>query len=699
MRHLLLVVLSLAALNFVQAQVTTNFNNTEKMTARGKFGKSFRSKAPYTIPAQDVKALVDREARDYKPGEAKPFRIAEPVKVNIDVVKEAAWVEEDGFAHGKYTIVASGAKSISANFDRFRLPPGAELYVYSANGEMITGPVTAKENNRNNFWGTWVYKGEELTVDFKVPVEVKSQLRLHVSSVAYGYKELYVSNFGQSAACNTNVLCVQGNGWENERSSVALILDANSAALCTGALINNTCNTNTPNFLTANHCFDGGTANWKFTFLAWSPTCTPSQNANGVTFNGSTLRARNAASDFCLVELNQTPASNSGITYAGWSRANATSPSGVSITHPRGDVMKIATYTTAPTQETFLSSNDWRVTWANGTVEPGSSGGPLFNNNHQIMGQVHGGNPSDICTANDHAFFGRFDLSWTGGGTNATRLSNWLDPTNTGAMTTNTRGIPFITSPDPVCTTGNFVLQNQPAGTTVTWSTSNSSALTINSAGVATRQNNFNGQVTVTAAIGGACNDTFTRTVWVGKPTSPGAFTVISGNLNNMCINSQAQVLISSVPGAVSYVWTSNDPSGLQVDGSGLGALITGLTTSVNSPLGYWTFNYGGANSCGSNTALYGVVIKNCRAGGGGQLRAASFPNPSNESFTVQVKEEESKEQVEISLFNSTMERVFTTTTDEKELIISTSTLLPGHYYLKIVTGKEVTHRQIIVNH
>ena len=31
--------------------------------------------------------------------------------------------------------------------------------------------------------------------------------------------------------------------------------------------------------------------------------------------------------------------------------------------------------------------------------------------------------------------YGRFDRSWTGGGTNTTRLSNWLDPTNTGRTT------------------------------------------------------------------------------------------------------------------------------------------------------------------------------------------------------------------------------------------------------------------------
>lgn len=177
---------------------------------------------------------------------------------------------------------------------------------------MITGPVTENENNENNFWESWVYKGGSLTVDFKTPVESKTALKLHISSIAYGYKDVYVSNFGESATCNVNVLCPAGNGWENERNSVALILDANSIALCSGALINNTCNLNIPYLLTANHCFTTtpqNVAQWKFTFQAWSPICDrlQQQNANGVTFNGSTLRANNANSDFCLVELTQAP--------------------------------------------------------------------------------------------------------------------------------------------------------------------------------------------------------------------------------------------------------------------------------------------------------------------------------------------------------------------------------------------------------
>lgn len=475
MRIILLLALVVTPLQFTIAQVSTNFNNSEVITARGKFQKDFRAKAPFVIPSRDIKALLDKEALENNTDEAKPFKIAEALPVDIDVVQEAVWVEASGYSHGKFSIIAAGAKSISANFDQFKLPKGSELYVYSENGEMITGPVTDKENNENNFWGSWVYKGGVLTIEFKTPTTSLADLKLHISSVAYGYKDIYVSNFGASSPCNINVLCTSANGWENERNSVALILDGSSSALCSGALINNASNLDIPYFLTANHCFDGNTANWKFTFQAWSATCTPSQNATGTTFNGSTLKARNASSDFCLLELNSPPPANSCIIAAGWSRSNTASSSGTSITHPRGDVMKIAFYNTTITKQTFLGSSDWRVVWANGTVEPGSSGGPLFNSDKRIIGQVHGGNPSDICTTSDKAFFGRFDVSWTGGGTNSTRLSNWLDPNNTGVTTTNARpagltGFPEIVGASIICSTQTYQVSNLPPGSTVTWS-------------------------------------------------------------------------------------------------------------------------------------------------------------------------------------------------------------------------------------
>ena len=74
-------------------------------------------------------------------------------------------------------------------------------------------------------------------------------------------------------------------------------------------------------------------------------------------------------------------------------------------------------------------------------TEPGSSGSPLFDDYHRVIGQLHGG-PSACGATGDNLSdcYGRVSVSWTGGGTSATRLSDWLDPGNTGAMFMDTIG-------------------------------------------------------------------------------------------------------------------------------------------------------------------------------------------------------------------------------------------------------------------
>jgi hypothetical protein len=67
-----------------------------------------------------------------------------------------------------------------------------------------------------------------------------------------------------------------------------------------------------------------------------------------------------------------------------------------------------------------------------GTTEPASSGSPLMDHNHRIIGQLHGGTAS--CSSDTYDEYGKIDASWVGGGTPASRLSDWLDPLGTGAM-------------------------------------------------------------------------------------------------------------------------------------------------------------------------------------------------------------------------------------------------------------------------
>lgn len=265
---------------------------------------------------------------------------------------------------------------------------------------------------------------------------------LEISKVNFGYKKYGVEygNPGASAACEINVNCTLGNGWNAEKNSVALIV-ANGEEQCTGSLVMNTCGTNIPYFLTADHCLAAGNVNnWVFQFQYWSTTCSPNSGfIEDIQFNGCNLKANSSATDFALLQLNQTPPANSGISYAGWNRNTTGITQTTIIHHPAGDLMKITRDDDPPAFASFLSASTWKLIVDNGTTEGGSSGSPYFDQNHRIIGQHYGIDDANLPICDRKSKFGgRFDLSWTGGGTNSTRLSNWLDPSSSNVMTTNT---------------------------------------------------------------------------------------------------------------------------------------------------------------------------------------------------------------------------------------------------------------------
>lgn len=428
------------------------------------------------LPAFDLDALLAEDAIN-DAEMTKPFRFGYNHYTHLDLYNSGTWTQlENGDRLWQLQVKSAGAVTMNLAFNDFFIPQGAKLFVYTPDHAHVIGAITSANNHESREEATDLLPGDEVVIEYFEPASVAGQGSLNLWRVTHGYRSvspfmqrMQERSFGDAGGCQINVRCALGTGWENEIRSVACIVVGGSEA-CTGALVNNTANDGTPYFLTANHCYSAGTGSWVFRFNWQSATCSnPASNPSSNSITGATLRARNAGSDFCLLELNSTPPATYGVYYAGWSRSTTPTTTTTAIHHPSGDIKKISTGS-GTTMGTMSGALCWDVgIWTQACTEPGSSGSPLFDANHRVIGQLYGG-PSycGATGANLKDYYGRFDVSWTGGGTSSTRLSNWLDPLGTSPTTldgydpnfvppsfSNDAGISFVLEPVAALSTCN----------------------------------------------------------------------------------------------------------------------------------------------------------------------------------------------------------------------------------------------------
>lgn len=522
---------------------------------------------------------------------------------------------------------------------------------------------------------------------------------MHISKVNFGYKPFGpdFGNIGASANCHRNVNCPEGNGWDNEKNSVAMIV-ANGLAQCTGALIMNTCNTNIPYLLTANHCLSAGNVpNWVFQFQTWSTTCDGNVGwREDIQFNGCQLRANSAASDFALLQMNIIPPANSGINYSGWSRQTNGITSTTVLHHPAGDLMKIARDINAPITITASGADCWQLDLDLGRVEGGSSGGPYFNQNHQIIGQ-HYRRPQagtmPICNITVTQG-GRFDRSWTGGGTNATRLSNWLDPSGGGALTTNTTNVANLTNAYPtlsisgnstLCTSSSTYTLNGASAGTISWTSSNTSIATVTQGNPATVTPVGNGAVNITATVTFCPGVTtaVTKTISVGVPNNY--------YIQNMSYSSNRLDIYPSFTGYQLSVssWTVYVDGSFSTSGSGYPPSVI----SVYASCGSHNVTLTTSNSCGSYSTSSYYSGSGCYA---------LTPNPASSNVTITDMAASSKSaskggKVTITVFDNTNRPLKQYTFSQSiRYNFSVVNLTPGTYTVQIKQNGSATSLKLI---
>ncbi|PRP67334.1 T9SS type A sorting domain-containing protein [Nonlabens agnitus] len=444
--------------------------------------KSTEQPAPVILPAIDIQGLINENVQKPNGLSDKVLKVGQDISVAFDLYNSGTWTNlENGDRIWRLNVKSVGSYFTRANFDLFNVPEGAELYLYNDDKTDHIGPYTSSENQDDGILGSWVIEGDNLWIEYFEPARVRGLGRISIDSITHGFFDLFESSNGfnsklnESGACNVDVLCnpnFNSNGskdWSETRTdhlnAVARILIPRNGNLfvCTGSMIANTANNNTPYFLTANHCLDTtngagsnfNSSNWSFGFQWFTPTpdCatfSPTLGPNQPTriISGARLLANNDDSDFALFLLNQTPPSTWNLYYAGWDWSGSIPAEQLGMHHPNGDIMKLCRNDQAPTSQKLppsaaflfrdgINLEIWRIAdWDYGVTEGGSSGSFLLSEENLIIGQLAGGGAqcSGRFDNNAEDWYGRFDVSWDSGGTASTRLRDWLDPLNTGSQ-------------------------------------------------------------------------------------------------------------------------------------------------------------------------------------------------------------------------------------------------------------------------
>jgi hypothetical protein len=428
------------------------------------------------MPPVDIEELLMEDAEDEKNG--IPFRFGYQIEVNLDIKRDGTFeLLPNGDKIWSLHIYAPGATSINLMYNDFWIPEGSKLFLFNDDKSEVIGAFTKRNNKENGEFATGILRGEGVTIEYYEPPVVESPGIINISSVVHGYKDIFKKvdrDFGSSGWCNNNTICPEGEPWRNEIRAVAMILTSGGSRLCSGSMINNVRQDLTPYFLTANHCVGSGSQNWIIMFRYESPQCSPSVNGPlNYTVQGTQLKANNTASDFALFLLTEAPPDSFEVHFAGWSAIDTPAANSVGIHHPSGDVKKISFDYDPPTSHAWSGTppnSHWRIgVWDDGTTEPGSSGSPLFDQNHRITGQLHGGLAS--CTVLDYDSYGKFSFTWDYGTTPSTRAKDWLDPDNTGTLVLDGWD-PTIGDPDtipPTVITDLAVTDPASNSLTLTW--------------------------------------------------------------------------------------------------------------------------------------------------------------------------------------------------------------------------------------
>jgi hypothetical protein len=138
----------------------------------------------------DVDALIEEDKLPQdKPA---PFRFGVNLYVDLNPENSGVWdVLYDGSKLWRLGILSRGAVSINLAFNRYRLPKGARLFVYTPDGTDVIGAFSELNNQDDGYFATDLVRGDRIIIEYYEPVKVDFPGVLNLWRVTHGYRGPY----------------------------------------------------------------------------------------------------------------------------------------------------------------------------------------------------------------------------------------------------------------------------------------------------------------------------------------------------------------------------------------------------------------------------------------------------------------------------------------------------------------------------
>ena len=385
------------------------------------------------------------------------------ISADVDFFEVATRAIESGQETWTLEVSLPGALATCVFFDDFHLPAGATLHFHTPEGKYAEmwseGPITDVENNTHRRWTNGEVPGDELVMVYRCPVGTTDQAALGMCGFGFFARHQRFqqpwsapTSRGGSEECQVDVNCPEGDSWECEKDAVVRLRISQGGGIfyCSGSMVNNTARDCRQLLLSSFHCANEVEEDeWPFFRVYYNyefTECGGIQSINrsktGVirlTDSNDMPNGQINGSDFLLVEVEDPISPDWEPFYAGWDATGFNGNGGVGIHHPAGDRKKISTYSNSLiTSNAYAIGAHWRVQWVptvtnHGVTEGGSSGSPIFEENHRILGTLSGGASfCDMPYSPD--FYGKMSYHWDGSNPIPTsmRLKAFLDAAGTG---------------------------------------------------------------------------------------------------------------------------------------------------------------------------------------------------------------------------------------------------------------------------